>query len=97
MNVETMMNHLALAFGGMSQVSPNQVASALAGQVNNNGMFSTESMQNYTDEEKNKFRQRIEEGIRQAAEIYAPDDESYYVVIRECFLGDMSSPLTDLA
>ena len=38
MNVEQILDHLAMAFGGHSQYSLSHVADAIVGQINNNGM-----------------------------------------------------------
>jgi hypothetical protein len=38
MNVEQILHHLAMAFGGHSQYSLAHVADAIVGQINNNGL-----------------------------------------------------------
>lgn len=73
--IDQIINSLAMAFGGLSQVSPRHVGEALAGQTNNNGLFSVDAMQYYDASQKQQFESRIAEGIRIAATIYDTETE----------------------
>jgi hypothetical protein len=72
--IEEIVEALKFAFGGYSQVPLESIALALVGQVNNQGLFSTEGMQYYNLEQAILFKERINDGIKYCASVF--DGES---------------------
>jgi len=96
--IESIVEALVFAFGGYSQVPNESIALALVGQVNNQGLFSTEAMQYYNLEQASLFKERINDGIKYCASVF--DGESDFCnaeEIRQLFWKHykMSIPLAE--